>query len=250
MDEHNDAQEPVDTNLGISRRTVLRRGAVVGGSLMWAAPAVQSISRSAFALDPGTPVQPPPGPDDCCTADAFGLRVRIPLLNLLPDPVTLGVDGCTVAALGNINLLGTGATVNADAVCGESVEQPGGPCIGRASVASLNVTVQTLFVPTLTVAATVITSEAVATCGPDCTVTGSSNIASLSVNGTNINVSNLLGQCNVDLLNLGLVTFNRQQCTGDTLTVDALHINVLNQLEVTVARAIAQGDGCACTPCA
>jgi hypothetical protein len=54
MDE--ERLEPVDANLGISRRTLLRRGAIVGGTLVWAAPAVQSFSRTALAQANGTPV--------------------------------------------------------------------------------------------------------------------------------------------------------------------------------------------------
>jgi hypothetical protein len=34
---------------GLTRRDLIRRGAVVGGTLLWAAPAVQSISKPAFA---------------------------------------------------------------------------------------------------------------------------------------------------------------------------------------------------------
>lgn len=52
--------DDVSPALGISRRDVLRRGAVVGGTLVWAAPAVQTISRSALAQTNGTPE-----PGDC-----------------------------------------------------------------------------------------------------------------------------------------------------------------------------------------
>jgi hypothetical protein len=34
---------------GISRRELIRRGAVVGGTLLWAAPAIQSLAPPAFA---------------------------------------------------------------------------------------------------------------------------------------------------------------------------------------------------------
>ena len=46
MDIAANAQEP------ISRRDAIRRGAVLGGALVWTVPAVQSITRPAFA---GTP---------------------------------------------------------------------------------------------------------------------------------------------------------------------------------------------------
>lgn len=35
--------------LGMTRRDLLRRGAVVGGTLLWATPVVQSIGGRAFA---------------------------------------------------------------------------------------------------------------------------------------------------------------------------------------------------------
>lgn len=46
---------------GISRRDLMRRGAVVGGSLVWAAPMVQSFTRPAFAQTDGSPVGLCPG---------------------------------------------------------------------------------------------------------------------------------------------------------------------------------------------
>lgn len=49
-------EEDINPALGISRRDLLKRGAVVGGTLVWAAPAVQTISRSALAQSPGTPI--------------------------------------------------------------------------------------------------------------------------------------------------------------------------------------------------
>ena len=252
MDEHKDAQEPVDTNLGISRRTVLRRGAVVGGSLMWAAPAVQSISRTAFAQDPGTPVQPPPGPDDCCTADAFGLRVSIPLLGV---NVTLGEDGCVADPAITLGDPLT-ASVTARLVCGNASSPAGGPCTANASIAELDVVALDLPLvpPQFSLSARVLTSQATANCDP-CAVTGSSTIASLSINGNTLNVNDILGDCNVDILDmlglggLGSVAFNRQTCQGDTLTVDALYINVLDVIEVVAARSMAQADNCPCATC-
>lgn len=72
MEDHNEHQPPVNPALGISRRTVLRRGAVVGGSLVWAAPAVQSITRTALADHNGTPHPQCP----CDAAAARGVFVN------------------------------------------------------------------------------------------------------------------------------------------------------------------------------
>ena len=46
---------------GLTRRDLMRRGAVVGGSLVWAAPALQSFARPAFAQTDGSPVGLCPG---------------------------------------------------------------------------------------------------------------------------------------------------------------------------------------------
>lgn len=58
MSEHD---EEVNQNLGISRRSLLRRGAVVGGTLMWTAPMVKSLTPAAFAQQ-----GPSPGASACC----------------------------------------------------------------------------------------------------------------------------------------------------------------------------------------
>lgn len=41
---------------GISRRDLVRRGAVVGGTLLWAAPVIQSLGPAAYAHTVGSPV--------------------------------------------------------------------------------------------------------------------------------------------------------------------------------------------------
>lgn len=43
------ARGDIENEPGLTRRDLMRRGAVVGGTLLWAAPVVQSISRPAFA---------------------------------------------------------------------------------------------------------------------------------------------------------------------------------------------------------
>lgn len=51
-------KERVDPNLGMNRRQLIRRGALVGGAVAWASPVVQSFTSPAFAQQ-GTP--PPEG---------------------------------------------------------------------------------------------------------------------------------------------------------------------------------------------
>ena len=40
---------PGETSTGLDRRTVLRRGAILGGALVWTVPAVQTLAGPAFA---------------------------------------------------------------------------------------------------------------------------------------------------------------------------------------------------------
>lgn len=44
------------SELGVTRRDLLRRGAVVGGTLLWVAPVIQSITPPAFAQQASPPV--------------------------------------------------------------------------------------------------------------------------------------------------------------------------------------------------
>ena len=45
--------DDVNANLGISRRQLIKRGAIVGGTVMWAAPVVQSLTSPAGAVAQG-----------------------------------------------------------------------------------------------------------------------------------------------------------------------------------------------------
>jgi hypothetical protein len=46
---HVDERGSLDLSLGISRRTLLRRGAIVGGSLLWTTPVVQTLASPGLA---------------------------------------------------------------------------------------------------------------------------------------------------------------------------------------------------------
>lgn len=64
MSEHEKRRKRIDldSELGLSRRDLLRRGAVVGGTLLWVAPAIQSIAPAAHAARQG----PSPGLCSAC----------------------------------------------------------------------------------------------------------------------------------------------------------------------------------------
>jgi hypothetical protein len=61
MDEHEKRVDLSDES-GITRRDMLRRGAIVGGTLLWVAPAIQSMAPKALAAVQG----PSPGSCSVC----------------------------------------------------------------------------------------------------------------------------------------------------------------------------------------
>lgn len=60
MDEKDTPRDDTRLSLhdesGMTRRDLMRRGAVVGGTLLWVAPAIQSIGSKAYAQDHGSPL--------------------------------------------------------------------------------------------------------------------------------------------------------------------------------------------------
>ena len=70
------ADEGTGANPGISRRELVKRGAIVGGTLLWAAPVIQSVSVPAFAASPTAHTccscinpNPKPGSINICVVD-------------------------------------------------------------------------------------------------------------------------------------------------------------------------------------
>lgn len=236
--------EGYSPDLGINRRQLIKRGAIIGGTLVWVTPAVQSIGRAALAGTNGTPVD-----DECCHADGFGLRVIIPTLGI--DQTVAPADG-EVLDTGTIGEDGT-ATVHATIVQATASSPPGGPCDAVAKIASLDVVVGDPLLPTLKIRAETLQANAVAACEPDCGTTGSSTIQKLEVNGTDL-TKDVQAGCNVNVLALlglealGDVTFNRQQCSGDTLGVDGLFVD-LTDVTVIASHAEAGAAGCPCNTC-
>jgi hypothetical protein len=100
-------------NLGVTRRDLLRRGAIVGGTLLWATPVIQTVAPSAFArdvspaeyhccrcLNPEDPRLPATACKDgitsagacldVCKGDGYGAYN----FHAGPNPFECGPDGC------------------------------------------------------------------------------------------------------------------------------------------------------------
>lgn len=102
------------SELGISRRDLLRRGAIAGGTLLWAAPIISSLRTPAFAqtrfacscCECEAGVTPFPGGSNCqadglsqsACEDACGGQVR----NYCTSPLTgEGFCGCSGQTISN-----------------------------------------------------------------------------------------------------------------------------------------------------
>jgi hypothetical protein len=72
--------EPFQANLGLSRRTLLKRSAIVGGTLVWAAPAVQTLAKPAFAATGSSPC------DSSTCTEVFRKKVLVGHQICAPQP--------------------------------------------------------------------------------------------------------------------------------------------------------------------
>ena len=223
-----DEIEVVTTDTG--RRDFLKKS-LVAGAVLWGAPAVTSLpGGKAWAQSYG--------PQCACNGSAYALSVSL----LGGPPTVFGMDG-SVAAVGPIPIPG-GGSISATLLEANDTSSINGVCDGHAELATIAVQVGTG--PTaLRVNAKTIFSDAQAGCAP-CGTTAASSIASLRVNGINVNA---FGVCNLNVLGLGLVFVNQQSCSGNTLGVNALRITVGTIVDIVVAHAEAGSTNCACATC-
>lgn len=226
-----------------SRRDFLKKS-LVAGAVVWSAPAVTSLPGGRVWAQP----YPCPNPAGPCTVDAFGLQVTAPLVGTLTFPAAPGPSPTCVinpTVPGTIDLLAT--------ICGDV---DAAACTANGYVENLDIKILGLLnVVLLSVQATVLSATAsVSGDCPPCSSTGSSIITGLVVNGGAINVTS---PCNTVIpvlnppLNLANVFLNEQTCDGDTLTVNALRVEVpALGIEVIAGQAQAGSPGCECVVCA
>ena len=109
--ERPESADTAEATSGLDRRNVLRRGAILGGALVWTVPAVQTLSGAAFAA--GSPLC-----DAVLTFTAGGVCTKIVFIpdsqccacvatqsgNGLPLPVAIGVcaanNSCRIQSSG------------------------------------------------------------------------------------------------------------------------------------------------------
>jgi hypothetical protein len=221
-----------------SRRDFLKKSVAVGAAV-WAAPTVMSLPAGrAWAQQ---------YPVCNCSADAYGLFVSV----LGQEVGTFGQATSCLLPAGPVGIAET-ALVTANLVCGSASSSVDGSCNAAAGlVSSVDIVIGPSLAPTLRVQASVLTSQASASC-PPCSTQGTSSVATLTVSGSLVGGTislNAVSTCNLDVGGLGLVIVNEQTCDADTLSVNALHVTVAGIAEVIVGHAEAGATGCGCVPC-
>jgi hypothetical protein len=221
-----------------SRREFLKKSAVVGG-LAWSMPAVASL--------PGGRAWAQTYPPACtCTAEAFGMRIIIPPVGFdqtydagAEDPPVIAVD------TGQINLGALGRIrVQANIVTADTGVPPQGGCHGVAALDFLRISGTALPLPVRPIQTAEIAAEAHASCD-GCNTGGGSSVVGLLIGTPPVIIP--IGVCNLSVA--GLVVVGEQFCTGDVLTVNALHVNIPGIIEVIVGHAEAGATDCPCTTC-
>lgn len=191
-----------------SRRDFLKKGAVTG-ALVWAAPAITTLSGGTARAQGSPPV------GACCSAEAYGLSVVVPALTI--DQIFGSAPGCNQENPGDpVNLATAGVvaqSVGALTACDED------GCTARSFVTALSVTRNDV-----TASAVALNSDVTGDCDT-CGVTRGGGIASVIVNGTPVDAS---APPNTLVVNAGgvLVVVNEQGCTGGTRFTNALHITI------------------------
>lgn len=275
-----------DGGSGISRRDAIKKGAIVGGAVVWATPVIQAIGINPAGAQTPSPTNPGGACPGCanCTARARGLVVE-GLVDLTAGVATGTQCTCTL----DVNLdLSNLADAKSQTVCGRANSSL---CRASALVEGLDVQVlENVFLRASVLSSCVncgtgasqvadlrllvnlstgllggIFGPAVAPINVPLTVNAGCNTGivlptTLDTNVlgnilTQLGIGNLLGNLSTSLNNilgslspLLAITANEQTCTNGTLTVRALHVVVAGQ-HVIVAESSAGGPGCACAAC-
>ena len=217
------SHDEIDGDLGISRRQLIKRGAVVGGTVLWAAPVVQSLTTPALGQ---TLYQ-------CqCNTSATALR--------LTGLVNFTAPGAGANCTATVNALG--GTVLANVLCATAEQEAGADKVCNASAHVADATLDLLDLPRIS--AVLLQAQANAPC--DCQPpTGNATIASVTIGSTTLTAS---GTVRIDALRVAHVAVNEQECRDGNLVVRAVHIRILTGTALTqdivISEATARATNC------
>lgn len=256
----------------LRRRLVLLGSAILAAATLASTPAFAGNGRGGTTPPPPPP--PPPATPVTYSGDAQVVEVNLNVLSLLlnlpisvdlvragPLPSTGGLlteDLLTIGDPSPAQLLLTANVAHALS-SGNGFE-----AYSQAYVADVNLGLGPVLPTTLAIEATVLESNAQATCKASggAATSGSSQVAGLKINGTPIVVTGTPNQT-IDLSPVAKIVINEQiaatSATAASITVNALHVYVLppggllslSQVltgDVIISRAHADIGNCAAAP--
>ena len=246
---------------GLSRREAIKKGAIVGGTVLWVTPLVQSVGMS-----PASAQTPSPGGGGCSCAGTESFDVKATLSGLVN--ATVGPiqnfpedDGClanlAVSATGNV----ADAFLTADLVCVGGTTA-GGTCSSFVELTNLAVDLRAInSLLDLQLDASVVRAEATCTCGGGCTatscITQADGEAILTFDRTVIHAGTGVAICEPLFLNASIdataltpevtvsVVLNdtsENPCQATVATIEAV-VEGVQTVSIVIARATA-----VCTP--
>ena len=242
-----------DVGSGISRRDAIKKGAIVGGAVVWATPVIQAIGITPAGAQIPSPTTLPGACPGCptCTANATGLSALG--INLATADGTGGPD-CECVVDANVNA-GTIGAADAEVICARADDAT---CTASSYVAGLVVRLGSSLGNDVFLEASALGS--CVSCG-----TGTSYVLDLElvvrsllgivVSRTPITLTAVAGTSCTTGVN-GVTGFpaleiraNEQICGTNGLTVNALRVTLLGSFNVIAGQSRAGAGGCACTPC-
>lgn len=246
-----------DSRSGVTRRDAIKKGAIVGGTVLWVAPLVQSVgmgSASAQTVSPGG------GPCSCAGTSSFDVQATLSgLVNASVGPLQNFPDesGC----LASLSVTTTGAlnafiTATADCVGGTTT---GGTCSSFVELVGLDVDLRAINTALdIQLDASVVRAEATCNCAGGCTarscITQVDGQAIVTIGGVVVLVGTGVEICGrqVIAINLpgvtGTIVLNdtsTNPCQATVATIDATVslLGVSQRVQIVIGRATAVCTG-------
>ena len=248
-----------DTRSGLTRREAIKKGAIVGGTVLWVAPLVQSVGMSPASAQT---VSPPAGDCVCTGTSSFDARVTL-------DGIIDGTVGPIQDfpedndCLANLALVATGSV---DAVVTADLDCVGGTTTGGTCSAFVELTNLSTDLTAINAAldvqldASLVRAEATCTCAGGCTatscITQAEGVAIVTIAGTAVLVGTGAALCgplsipiSIDAGALGTVSgtivlndTSTNPCQATVATINATVTDLLGvtqTVDIVIGRATA-----------
>ena len=248
-----------DIRSGVTRREAIKKGAIVGGTVMWVAPLVQTVGMSPASAEG---VSPPPGECVCTGTESFDVQATLAgLINANVGPIQNFPEendclaNLSVTATGTVNAF---LTADVDCVGGTTT---GGTCSAFVELTNLDTDLRALNAALdVQLDASLVRAEATCTCGGGCTarscITQVDGQAIVTIGGTAVLVGTGVEICERQEIAINLSTStstvtgtivlndtSTDPCQATVATINATVDNLLGldqEVNIVIGRATAR----------